>query len=94
MAAVIRELLFTEAAVEKLGARDISDEEARQLLRNANVVVRNPGTRGDGERRLLIGRTDGGRVLTLVVEETIEPTSWTVVTGWTAATDERTMLRG
>jgi hypothetical protein len=94
MADVVRELLTTEAAVEKLGARGISDEEARQLLRNVNVVVRNPGAKGDAERRLLIGCTDGGRVLTLVVEETMEPTSWVVVTGWTAAIDERKMLGG
>ena len=94
MADVVRELLFTEAAVEKLGARDISDDEAKQLLRNTNIIVRNPGARGNAERRFLIGRTDGGRVLTLVVEETIEPTSWVVVTGWTAATDERKMLGG
>ena len=94
MADVVHELLVTEAAVEKLGARDISDEEAKQLLRNANIVVRNRGAGGDAERRLLIGRTDGGRVLTLVVEETMEPTSWVIVTGWTAAIAERKMLGG
>lgn len=40
MANVIAELLVTEAAIEKLGARGISIEEARQLPRNANVTVR------------------------------------------------------
>lgn len=94
MAKVIHELLFTDAAIEKLGARNISDKEAKQLLRNANVTVHNPGPGGDAKRWLLIGRTDGGRVLTLVVEETIEPTSWMIITGWTAAIDERRMLRG
>lgn len=39
-----------------------------------------------------MGLTDGGRALTLVVERTIEPTSWLVVTGWTATKDERRML--
>jgi hypothetical protein len=91
---VVHELLVTEAAVEKLGARGISDNEAEQLLRNAHVTVHNPGAGGDTKRRFLIGRTDGGRVLTLVVEATLEPTSWVVVTGWTAATDERKMLGG
>jgi len=43
-------------------------------------------------RRLLIGRTDGGRALTLVIEQTIEPTSWLVVTGWTAGDEELRML--
>ena len=31
-------------------------------------------------RRALIGRTDGDRVLTLVIEQTIEPTSWLIIT--------------
>ena len=44
------------------------------------------------ERRTLIGRTDGGRVLTLVVEETLEPTSWLIITGWTATERERKLL--
>ena len=70
----IHELLVTDIAAEKLGRRDISDQEAEQLLGNANVTVRNPGAGGDGERLLLIGRADGGRTLTLVVEPTIEPT--------------------
>jgi hypothetical protein len=56
------------------------------------VTVRNPGVRGKRERRLLIGRTAGGRVLTLVVERTIELTTWLVVTGWTASASERKML--
>jgi len=92
MAGTIRELLVTDVAAEKLGARDISDADVGQLLRNASVAVRNPTAGDEAERRLLIGRTDGGRVLTLVVERTIEPTAWLVVTGWTATDRERKML--
>jgi hypothetical protein len=43
-------------------------------------------------RRTLIGETDGGRTLTLVIEETLEPTSWLIVTGWTATERERNIL--
>jgi hypothetical protein len=89
----IHELLVTDVAAGKLGRRDISDEEVGQLLRNANVTIRNPGV-GDAGRRLLIGRTDGGRTLTLVVEPTIEPTAWLVITGWTASGHERKMIEG
>lgn len=88
----VRELLITDAAAEKLGRRSISDAEVEQLLRNASVTVRNPGAGGEDERRLLVGRTDGGRVLTLVIEQTIEPSAWLVVTGWTATALERRML--
>jgi hypothetical protein len=68
------------------------DEAVEQVLRNANVTVRNPGA-GDAGRRLLIGRTDGGRTLTLVVEPTIEPSAWLVIAGWTSER-ERKMLGG
>jgi len=89
----VRELLATERAVEKLGGRGISLEEAAQLPRNRHVTVRNPRDgAGTDRRRLLVGRTDGGRVLTLVIERTVEPTTWLVVTGWSATLAERRIL--
>lgn len=84
------ELLATTAAIEKLGKRGISDVEADQLLRNLHVIGRNP--RGSGDRRLLVGLTDGGRALTLVIEATIDPTTWLVITGWESTERERKML--
>jgi uncharacterized DUF497 family protein len=88
----IAELLLTEAAIDKLGARAISIEETHSVPRNANVVVRNPHSDPPGKRRLLIGRTDGGRLLTLVIERTTDPTTWLVVTGWDATVRERRLL--
>lgn len=92
MADAIAELLLTEAAIDKLGARAISIEETHAVPRNASVVVRNPHSEPPGKRRLLIGRTDGGRVLTLVIERTTDPTTWLVVTGWDATVRERRLL--
>ena len=89
----ISELLLTEAAIDKLGARGISAEEAHQLPHNANVTVRNPPSDPPDKRRLLIGRTDGGRILTLVVERTTDPTTWLTITGWDATPRERRLLR-
>lgn len=95
---VIHELLATTAAAEKLGARAILIEEAQQLVDNRYVILRNPGRgRRRGHRparRLVIGRTDGGRALTLVVERTHEPTTWLIVTGWEATARERKILGG
>jgi len=48
----VHELLAAEAALTKLGARNISAEEAGQLPRNRHVIVRNP--HGGG------GPTSGG----------------------------------
>ncbi|HWO16532.1 MAG TPA: DUF4258 domain-containing protein [Solirubrobacterales bacterium] len=96
MARTIGEIQATEAALGKLGARGISEEEAEQVLNNAYVIARNlrgrAPRRQPSARRMLIGRTDGGRVLTLVIEETMEPTSWLIVTGWTATRRERKIL--
>lgn len=89
----VHELLATEVALAKLGARNISADEAGQLPRNRHVIARNP--RGGGEqntRRLIVGSTDGGRVLTLVIEQTIDPTTWLIVTGWSATDVERNLL--
>jgi hypothetical protein len=41
---------------------------------------------------LLIGCTDGDRVLTLVIERTVDPTTWLIVTGWSSTEVERKLL--
>jgi hypothetical protein len=93
MADFVHQLVATRAAVRKLGARSISVAEAEQTLHNPRVVVRDFRGRGprwrDDARRLLIGTTDGGRALTLVIEATIDPTTWWLVTGWEATRAER-----
>jgi hypothetical protein len=96
---VIYELRVTVAAIEKLAARGISTQEAEELPRNTHVTLRNTGRRRRGRRkldarRMLIGHTNGGRALTLVIERTNDPATWLVITGWTASNDERRrMLR-
>ena len=44
-------------------------------------------------RDLMIGRTNGGRLLTIVVEETRHSGTWEVVTGWESDKGERTQWR-
>ncbi len=98
MVDVVRELYFTEVAVEKLARRRIYPEEAGQLISNPHTVARNPGRdRGSSaarhRRRLMVGTTAGGRALTLVIEPTFEPTDWLVITGWDSTNHERRMVR-
>jgi uncharacterized DUF497 family protein len=93
MAEMIARLLATDAARVKLGARGISTAEAEQLPRNRHATLRNRRGGGkEGDRLLLIGRTNGGRVLTLVLERTVDPTTLLIVTGWEATERERRML--
>jgi hypothetical protein len=93
VADVVHELLVTEVGLEKLAARGITAWEAEQVPRNPHVTVRNPHAGGEpNTRRLLIGLTSGGRALTLVIEQTVEPSSWLIVTGWNATDAERRLL--
>ena len=89
---VIAELLVTDAAIDKLGARSITTHDARQLPRNDHIVVRNPHDAPPGKRRLLIGYTDGDRALTLVIEQTVDPTTWLIITAWDSSPRERRLL--
>lgn len=88
----IAELLVTEVAIDKLGARSITTHDAREIPRNSHVIVRNPHKASADKRRLLIGRTDGDRALTLVIEQTIDPTTWLIITGWDSSARERKLL--
>lgn len=93
MAETIAQLLATDAARVKLGARDISTAEVEQLPRNRHATARNPRGGGEeGERILLVGHTDGGRPLTLVLERTLDPASWLIITGWESSDRERRIL--
>lgn len=92
----ISQLLATRAALEKLGARRISIAEAEQTIWNRHAIVKN--RRGKPERpqpktrRLLVGPSNANRVLTLVIEETVEPTTWLLITGWDSTPAERRIV--
>ncbi len=88
----IADLLITEKTLDKLGARDISASDVEQLLHNAHLTARNPRAPDPGTRRLLVGRTDGGRYLTIVLEQTVEQNTWLVITGWSSTEIERKLL--
>lgn len=40
----------------------------------------------------LDGLSDGGRALTVVIERTVDPTTWLIVTGWSSTAVERKLL--
>ena len=89
----VRLLLFT---AEDRGAADrASASEIRQLLAHRHATAENPRTRtgaGGPARSLLIGRTDGERILTVVIEATLDPTTWLPVTAWESTDAERRIL--
>ncbi len=89
----VRWLLFAAETEEHIGRA--TSEELRQLLANAHVTADNPAgpdASAGAKRRLLIGRTHGGRVLTVVIEGTLDPTTWLPITAWEASRSERRLL--
>lgn len=88
MAGEVRRLGTTPATEGKLGNHGVDLAEAGQTLGNAHAVLRNSS---QPRRRLLVGLTDGGRALTLVIEPTGDPASWLVITGWESSPAERRM---
>ena len=88
----VRYLLFT-AETEAHLSRATADE-IRQLLANRHITADNPQAvgRSGAVRRLLIGRTDGGRFLTVVIEATLDPTTWLPITAWDSTPAERKLL--
>ena len=87
---VVHQLVATQRALDKLAARKISAGEPTEMRHNRYVIVRNP--RDPERRRFLIGSTDGGRVLTIVIEQTVDPTTWLIVTGCNSTERERKIL--
>jgi hypothetical protein len=86
----IAELEFDEYNEAELAAHQITAHEVMQILRNRFTVRRNRRNRS-GDRQL-IGETDGGRVLTIVLASTTEPDRWRPVTGWDSSPQERRQL--
>jgi hypothetical protein len=86
----IAELEFDDYNEGELAAHRISAYEVMQLLRNRFTVRRNRRNRSGN--RQLIGETDGGRVLTIVLAALKEPDRWRPVTGWDSSPQERRQL--
>lgn len=85
---LIARLIVNAPAERKLAARAISPSEVRQLVSNGALVTRNPHPRVE-RSRLLIGRTDGGRMLTVVIQpDAADDAAWHVMTGWPASRRE------
>ena len=87
---LITELEFDDYNEEELARHSISLVEVMQILSNRYTVRRNKKQRS-GDRQL-IGETNGGRVLTVILAETAVPGRWRPVTGWDSSEAERRAL--
>lgn len=81
---------WDEPNAEHIAEHGITDLEVDQLLSNAHLIV---PKRKRSRRMLLIGRTNGGRVLTVVIERTRHSGTWRPITAWNAASHELKALK-
>lgn len=71
----------------------IRSRNARIYGINLHLQNRDQEPRGHGKEGVLgSSQTDGGRSVTLVIEQTVEPTSWLTITGWGSSDAERKLL--
>jgi hypothetical protein len=86
----ISELEFDDTNIQKLAVHGVAPQEVMQLLENRFTVRRNKRSR-TGERQL-IGETNGGRVITVILATTAVPDRWRPITGWDSTAAERRAL--
>lgn len=84
----ILDLEFDEANESKLAKHGITVREAIQVLDDKFKAFRNRKSRA-GEY-LLVGRTHGGRLLTMPIVSTSVEGRWRPVTGWDSSNAEKT----
>jgi hypothetical protein len=85
----IDELRISAGAEDELARHGIDPDEVLE------VSWDEPGFYSDkvDGRDLMIGRTEGGRLLTIVIEQSPTIGAWDVVTGWESGAWERSRWR-
>ena len=80
----ITDLEFDDGNIEELHDHGIRPQEVWQLLDDAYTMMKNKKT-ASGDRKL-IGKTHGGRALTLILAQTPVEGLWRPITDGTART--------
>jgi uncharacterized DUF497 family protein len=84
---VVTDLIFDEHNEHEMARHGIVRYDVEQIKWNCNVVV--PNRRGEPGGVLLIGETDGGRLLTVPLAPTDDPTTWRPATAFDADRHQR-----
>lgn len=84
-------LIFDEANIAEMARHGVAPWEVQQLVANRHLTAPNP--RGEEGSILLIGATDGGRVLTVPLAPTDDPTIWRPATAFDASRHQRAVFR-
>lgn len=83
-------LMWDDENEQHFARHSITPREVRQMLSNQHVIGQN--VKGGENRILLVGRTNGGRILAVSLESTHDAGTWRPVTGWPAKKNEAKLL--
>jgi hypothetical protein len=84
-------LILDEHNLAEMARHGVSGAEVVQLIANRHIT--GPNRRGEPGSIVLIGETDGGRVLTVPLAPTDEPATWRAATAFDASRHQRTIFR-
>ncbi len=87
---VVSELLFDEHNRSEIARHGVIWWEVEEVPWNRHIVSANP--RGERGGVLLIGETDGGRLLTVPLAPTDDPTTWRPATAFDASRHHRALF--
>ena len=87
---VVAELITDEHNLAEMARHGVARGEVDQLVWNRNVISENP--RGETGSVLLIGETNGGRLLTVPLAPTDDPTTWRPATAYDASRHHRSLF--
>ncbi|HEX7292514.1 MAG TPA: hypothetical protein VF250_15450 [Conexibacter sp.] len=84
---VVADLIFDDHNEREMARHGVVRYEVEQIPGNRYVVVPNP--RGERGSILLVGETDGGRLLTVPLAPTDDPAAWRPATAFDASRHQR-----
>ena len=87
----IEDFLFDDDNEEKIGRHGLTALQLHQVLDNDHVVV--PNRRLRRGLYLVVGRDDGGAIITIPIEPTHDPLLWRPITAWPSTKHEAARLR-
>jgi uncharacterized DUF497 family protein len=80
---VVAHLITDKHNAAEMARHGVLPEEVDQIIWNQHVIADNP--RGEPGSILLIGETDGGRLLAVPIAPTDDPTTWRPATAFDAS---------
>lgn len=85
-------VVLDEHNLAEMARHGVSESEVLQVMWNRHLTARNP--RGEPGGILMVGETNGGRVLTIPLAPTDDPSTWRPATAFDASRDQYNLLRG